>query len=1697
MAETSPAATPAAPAASFWWTHDSIENVAEPLDPTADDAAAHCLSLITAHTSDHLRRHAALLRPYLTTHNTTITTGAHGVGDAAQLYHQLQWSSVLVPLLGQLRKAMARAWEERVAEQAEAAAATALTLASNDNPTIDVASSPSRTPASSCAAQEAAVCADPVLLRRLRVVQQRIYLAFLKALLQGIISGTRAVVHDVNPSAPEEEKAAAASEKAEAETAQVARGVAVLLDGLLANMIAAAASTTAAAAASRWAAGEASLKARRGHPHSPHASPLSPPVAHVSNNNNGSSVVSVVSAAAATGGGDWFIGMMPSYIRAAQYGSQHADTAAAEAAAGSGAAPNTTTTAATTSDAPSIPSLALCLVSYIGVFVGDAGLQLLPAEQGAQLPYFTQEVETILLRQLTTRSARVVSSTTDSTTSAAVEVVVAQIEEATRFLRHITETQLYHDANGVAVVAAEDDDCTALFAVPSALSRSIASVAASSIPAAAVDYSVASLLSLSSYSACCRLVKELERWWSACRRSMEEIVTGDRLVEAEEKERLAAVDAVEGHDAASAAATATATTEAWMALRRQAMLFTAVLSSYADTSLLLPTYTALLVHLFYPAQDVPLNAWKTCLRDVQHVLRTNHLLSNSINNSSGNGLFSGAATTATTSTSSSSSLSRPLRAHHRHSGGDSFPAASYRRVLSLVSRSAGNALEEHVSNSSEAAPRSTDTAPSVLPLGFSVLHAPLLVLDKIIAATLSSTTVASSLCFDTVVGEKLHQSEKAVAAASPASNTTASSAPPSIRALAMSGTTLSAAEVLALSFPRLYRLLHALDQALQHCVRRAEELRASGTASEVEEENGAWAVTSSALPHHFALFLGAALDDCFTASLRHPTDEVNGSLLLMFYAAIFRMLGRDALPRLRASLSTFLGEDGDGLLLYLRHHIVDQQRRGLVAFFLPPLRALGLDYGACDDTDASLAVAAGPALAYAFELPRLFFFHSSETPVTEVAWSAQTAAQSYLCALLAPNTTAAAAAMLDIVREAGAVARVRAGRSSSSSSGSKSSAPVSSSRGQLSSQAVVNDAMTAFFYAVCRWCMAQLPPTSPAIAARATSFVSSESSFPLESVREVVESALCPPGEAAAAQLPVLTSLVARLRGTSAVADAVAPARAATWIWECSYADVDPVHLQACARRLLRDFTASFSGHAPVRTLLAVRAVVEQRLKVEDAAAAAAAVAAALLAVVRDDVHELVARQEQTRLQEEKAVNEEEAPAKQTSTTAATAEESAETQLTQQDNTPQPDAPRAKDEGKEVSEKAALTPATPAVAATTATGASTRPPSIVAGAELRRYLDSLLDVLLARARLSVVDGAVSAAVLPLLLRVLSDTTLPITMTASDRQRLCERFVFSLTNSIGDLTRAEAVASACCLQLVLANVVIPFKKSFLDTQPSHRVFHGCFCDSEADAFKMVRHTFGDVVTALHKRTDETDAPATLLDDWKTNVMLEHVGPKLCLVRSLLEKVRVSVRRRVLRGRGHCIEVMRHRLQQLEHYANTAGQTSGELAEDVLHLFTLHPPPTTARAAAAVSTTTAAAAVTGAQTKAIGASSAESGRRGAAAAPAAKSAEGATAAMPSGLRERSRRGGGGRRGREERRRGEAASPASSSASPSSPTAATASAAEASASSRQDRGGRDGKRGRDEREERGGGGGGRERRREESPPPKRRRGGRQFRR
>ncbi|KAG5503324.1 hypothetical protein GH5_04394 [Leishmania sp. Ghana 2012 LV757] len=1451
---------PSSDVAPWWWTHRSIVEEAGPLDVTADDAAASCLSAIAKQTADHVIAYESDLvavigavHPVKQSAAATAPRHSSDASSSRSLYHDMKWDSVLLPLLTQLRKCMARAWEERAAEQADEAA--------NDV-----------TPASAAGAGRngakvtSVAHVGAVEVRRLRALQQQIYLAFFKAVLQGLSDGARGAA------AREEGGGAEARDGAKitiADTAPAARALSLLLDSLLTHVLSFA--TSGAAAAPPHAEEGESTKLRRGH-------------------------YRRALAAAGTHSVDWLTGMLPMYLRAAHQQQQCAHDGVA----------NQDRVTPASDPAALIPSPALCLVSYIGAFVQGAGLQLAPSEQEAHLPCFTRKVHAEFGGQLQTlvqdavARAEHVAAGAPGTDAAAV---AADIRYAGDVLKVIVDTQLYSEDS---VTEVGEEDCTAIYAALPPPPASRARTHQVEAPTR-VDYNVAPLLTLTSYKACEQLLGLMSRWWVACehmyRHARTSVATTAPRTEeegsvAEEKQPQKAADGLASGDDASRLAEVE---EAWLGLRRQVMHFTLVLSTYAETTLLIVPYTALLADIFFASSPdgavapgakqsaLSLEAWKSCIRELHRVTHATQ-----------DGSY--ALLTHTTC-----GARRQLRLHHRHARDWSFPAVCFCCVMGCLNAPSADA---HVPWDATAAGRDRQAqhtgAHSLLPLAFATVQQPLSVMQEhVLHLLLRGSDVTLSVRADTVVRDKFSAGEHGATPAASTGNT---------RVKTLTEEPLSAEQLVESCFPRHYRVLSALDQAMQYVLGRLQDVAIVSTADEeTSDANVAqvW-VPFHSLPATLASFLGAALDEACVAHMHNTGDEVATSELLMFFAAVFRTLPSTVLPRVRAALETFLGEGGCNMIEYLRHHIVDQHRHGLAAFFLPPLRAMALDYASAEDADVSLALTAkypsGCAMAYAWELPRLYFWRAKDTPVKEAAWHAHSAAQRYLCELVmaAPATIATSAApFLAILQETAAVVNRRCAEPHES-------AKVAA--GMLWTRGLAIDVMASVFFGICRWCALQLSAFSSSLSSEAATTVIQQ---------------LCSPRQASAASPsphavahPFLLSLHDRVKahpGSSRVDAAEAegaiisndcaeavdspndsstpPAqrlsrsshRWLSWFWACAYDEVDSAtRAQTAAKRLLREFSAQWGSHAPTKTLLGIRAMVEQ-MKKEETSGVAAAVRE-LREVVGDDLNALLRLQQQL----EEAQNNRATAA---ASTLATEEE-------------------------------AMTAST-TVDSAAAAGAVLKP------AALREYLDQVHEALVQRARVSPVDGAVSAATLGHLLHVLSDAHLPITMSVQERQRMCQRFFFSLAHSLAECTLTEALSSVCCLRCVLQDIVLPYKKSFLTEACAARVYHRCFSDTEADAFRMVQHMYGDVIMAAQKIAQRSG----ILDEWKIVLVLQHLGDPLSLVRSTVEKLRSTVGKFTARRRGAVVDVI---TQQLEIVEKSTERTDRSVADDVHSLFTLHPP-----------------------------------------------------------------------------------------------------------------------------------------------------------
>lgn len=1384
-------------AAPFWWTHRTVADEADPLDATADDAAAACLSAITVQTAQHVAAHREVVA----------SAAATGSSGAAALYAALQWDAVLLPHLTQLRKCMARAHEERVAEQAESAAAAAAGESAHASGNTGAAA------AAAVAASLAATAAGPVDVaqaRRVRSVQQQIYVAFFKAVLRGFADGAEGI------SKPMAE-AKAASTDTEAAALQTSRVLEALLDGLLAQVLRCAcgdgAAAAAAAALARSEDEERAKQPRRGqHRH----------------------------AASSAWAGGWMTGMLPLYLRASrqQQEQQQAERLSED---------EKEQACAAAAQGPPLPTSARCLLSYVGAFVRGAGLQLLPSEQAAALPDFTRVVHGVFEAQLRLAMCDAVAHATQgAATPLTPSEAAAHMRHAADVVGAVLDAQLYAESTTV-IADADDADCTVAYA-PLGAVRGERGVA---------EFSVAPLLVFSSHAVCGAWLAELGRWWAACKQL---------------KER-AAAPAAAPLDAEST----TMLEQAWAGLQKQALAVVQLLCTYPDTTLHMAPYAAMLTELFYSAEAAApsatsLERTKACLRDLRAAL------------------IPGGASTPSTAAAGR----RQLRSHFRNAR-DGMTLAAV--VAAQAPNWLSNALAIPLSAEDEDEKRKTDLDRDAAALALALLHNPLTVLTDWVLSRLTRTSaIADYVRVDAAVRNREVVEDRGAqqtAVSSPSATSVT-------RAKAIMDTPLTGPELVELCFPCHHRVFSLVDRAMQRALQGAQALRDadSCSSSSATDERHAEGVGSSAvawmhpaaLPAALARYVGAALDEAMMPPLHTISHEVVASEVLMYVAAVFRTLPCTVLPQLRAALVCVVGEGGHGLMAYLCHGIVAQQRYGLAAFFAPPLRALALDYATVDEVEESLALAArhpiGCAMAYAWELPRLYFWRAADMPVTEPAWHAHTAAHAYLCELLAPASPSSAA-FIAVVQEAAATVQQRVVKAPL-----KSPTPSVAAYGKLTwARSLAIDAMAALYYGMCRWCAVQLDAAT-----------SASSEVALAAAARLTHALCAVRPEAAPAPHPFALSLRERLRAaasslpptesgegeeerapsrTPATATAAAGAPQPSphhWLnsfWACTLDDVDAsARVQAAAKRLLRDFSVQGGTHAPVKTLLGIRAMVEQRMRKEGEEEAAAVVAqqrAAMLA----DLEELLTQQQEPEM---------------------TAEE---TQA--------------------------------------ATDASTATPvRLVQPATQRAYLDQVHDALVKRARVSPVDGAVSAVVLGHLLRVLSDPQLPMRVTGQERQRLCQRFVFTLTSALPECTRLETVSCACSLRLVLQDIVLPFKQSFLPSSAATDL-RACLSDTEADAFRMVHHTWGDAVAAVSKLA----TPATLLGEWKAAITLQQLGEPLSLVRSAATKIREGLRGAVHAGsRGAAAAALVHQLEFLEKSAARADRGG---AVDVYHLFTLHPPP----------------------------------------------------------------------------------------------------------------------------------------------------------
>ncbi|KEG13264.1 putative dynein heavy chain [Trypanosoma grayi] len=652
----------------------------------------------------------------------------------------------------------------------------------------------------------------------------------------------------------------------------------------------------------------------------------------------------------------------------------------------------------------------------------------------------------------------------------------------------------------------------------------------------------------------------------------------------------------------------------------------------------------------------------------------------------------------------------------------------------------------------------------------------------------------------------------------------------------------------------------------------------------------------AAAAHVVESFAAAALDDAFTGL--SGSGGAAASEWLMFLAFVCSetpLFDVAALHHVRNAARRFFAP-GRAMLSYLRRRIVLHGQHGLAAFFLPPLRAVGVDYSTAADREhvsCALRYPQSAEVAYFQELPRGFY---SRQPMRLAVNAKNDALRFFHDFLMPPSSSSSAAAavpgegttredesvvlrnlFVDIVAHVGvlAAARVRG------EAGCNSAA-----------DAVTMDVMLSVFFGVLRLCssvtyweaakrhdiqraivqrMCELSATPAYAVARgggkthrlaATAGGKGERKSPLPMAFLLrggcaLEKATA---DAATAGMPTAAVPAAAVEvgggGGGERGGAEMPHAWHDWFCATEFEDLD-ARAGSCAMVLLRACNRQYVKDIPTRTLLARRSTLEQHAAKEKDSGAQARALAAMEAAIQHDVNllssqqsnkEIVQQQQQQQQQMKKTVAvDEEVKAEadmETNRTGIDASAAAVTTARGETAKLTGDVNANKDknsDGGAENEEQQKQQHQQQKQSAPPPRRDDRPLPLTV---VKPYIEKMALTLMQRARMSVVDGTVSGMALKKWLMVIAGQFEPPAVLEAVR-----RVVLQANTKLTHATKLECASLSAFLGVVADDIALPYKMSFIHARSTHtktqqqqqQQQHGSVrAEVEADKSEWPRH-----------------------------------------------------------------------------------------------------------------------------------------------------------------------------------------------------------------------------------------------------------------
>lgn len=720
-------------------------------------------------------------------------------------------------------------------------------------------------------------------------------------------------------------------------------------------------------------------------------------------------------------------------------------------------------------------------------------------------------------------------------------------------------------------------------------------------------------------------------------------------------------------------------------------------------------------------------------------------------------------------------------------------------------------------------------------------------------------------------------------------------------------------------------------------------------------------------------FLAAALDDVFLGFAQNKGTAASEWLMfLAFLCSETPMFEMNALQHVRNAARRFFAP-GKSMILYLHRHIVQLGQHGLVAFFLPPLRAIGIDYSTAADHEhvsCALRYPLSAEVAYFQELPHgyycrqplrlalnakndaLRFFHELIMPPSTVESSKKLSVKGSMAAGKEEDERAVTRGLfVDIVAHVGVLisARVRG-----------------DSDHRVVTDPVTLDAMSSFFFGLLRLCSnvtywddTRRHDIQRAIVQKLCLLSEPGLSHPVHVVNNENNNGNKRNG-GDSKQVRRVLPLAFLLRGGCTLNDAkvetsltdrgnVLPHAWRDWFFSVELEDFDS-RAVACAMALLRICNRDYMKSIPTRTLLAQRSILDKYATKEKDVDLQAQATAAMRAAIQRDV-DMLREEKNGQGSARPKHKQDEQPSLGERVVAVNNSVVTETGVDEKacvgHGAPAPVGPAKEDETKGGDDEKKKEEAR-------GLHHNRRDEKPLPLSVVKPYIEKVVATLIQRARMSVVDGVATGLALKKWLLAVAGQFEPTALLETVRH-----VVLQANTKLTHATKLECASLSAFLGVIADDIALPYKLSFspsrlirarqqqqqsplandaVETENKYEWSRRVFPVSEKDATMLLRLLIADTTRAVTHFLDQS----TPLGDWKAYTLTFHLRHIMGLVKRYADTFRAALAKRekrvgatVLTGEGA------HPVQLLGGVQCPLLPNMAAAAADVEHLFNSAP------------------------------------------------------------------------------------------------------------------------------------------------------------